>query len=144
MNKEREDSSERYEEIEKVNENLRSGSSLSVVIFIICFLFSVESTNDIESVREFYINVVNELNQQVSNMKAAYEQIDAEKQRLADELEKQAIEIDPEQSKQMIGMIIIFYKNHDDKRISVFRKSAIGCIETTISRGLFRIFVVYN
>jgi hypothetical protein len=143
MNKEREDSSERYEEIEKVNENLRSGSSLSVVISITCFLFSVESTNDIESVRQFYINVVNELNQQLSDMKAAYEQNDAEKQRLSDELKKQAIEIDPEQRKQMIGMIITFYRNLDDKWIC-FRKSARGCIETTISRGSFERFVVYN
>ena len=81
---------------------------------------------------------MNELNQQLFDLKGAYEELDAEKQRLNDELEKQTIEVDKNQAKQAIG-IVSFLSMHTIKIIEVlyFRKSTIRCIETTIQRGLF-------
>ena len=44
--------------------------------------FFLESSNNLESIRQSYMNTVNELNQELLAMKEAYEQLDAEKQRL--------------------------------------------------------------
>ena len=103
MNKEREDSKERHQEIEKTNEILHSGTCVSMIVLLTYFIFSLESKNELESVRQFYINVVNELNQQLFDLKGAYEELDAEKQRLGDELEKQAGEVERDQAKQATG-----------------------------------------
>ncbi len=46
---------------------------------------------------------MNELNQQLFDLKGAYEELDAEKQRLGEELEQQTIEVDQNQPKQTIG-----------------------------------------
>ncbi len=45
-------------------------------------------------------------------MKEAYEQLDAEKQHLTSELEKQSLQIDQEQVKQTIGMFSIYHTSH--------------------------------
>jgi hypothetical protein len=85
---------------------------------------------------------VNELNQQLFDLKGAYEELDAEKQRLGDELEKQASEVERDQAKQAIGKFLFFYAEHKDIKVVHFRKSTIRCIETTIQRGLYLHFVV--
>ncbi len=69
---------------------------------------SVESSNNLESIRQSYINAVNELNQELLAMKDAYDQIDAEKQDLINELEKRPVAVDQEQARQSIGMFSFF------------------------------------
>ena len=51
---------------------------------------------------------MNELNQQLFDLKGAYEELDAEKQRLSEELEQQTIEVDQNQPKQTIGKLPLF------------------------------------
>ncbi len=62
-----------------------------------------------ESIRQSYMNTVNELNQELLAMKEAYEQLDREKQGLIDELEKRPVEVDEEKAKQVTGTIPFFY-----------------------------------
>ena len=54
------------------------------------------------------MNTVNELNEKLLAMKEAYDQLDTQKQELADELEKQATAISQEKARQTIGMFITF------------------------------------
>ena len=58
---------------------------------------------NLESIRESYVNTVNELNQELQAIKEAYTQLDAEKQELANELEKQVSLVEQERYKQSIG-----------------------------------------
>jgi hypothetical protein len=70
-----------------------------------------------ESIRESFVNTINELNQELLVMKEAYDQLDVENQRLTNELEKQPTQVDQEQVKQSIGMFSILLH---DLRISHF------------------------
>ncbi|CAF0778122.1 unnamed protein product [Rotaria sordida] len=88
VTKEREDFTGKYQELEKQNDNLRS-----------------ELTNNMESIRESYVNTVNELNQELLIMKKQCEQFDAENQLLTNELEKQSIQIHEEQIEPTIEKI---------------------------------------
>ena len=54
-----------------------------------------------ESIRETFVNTINELNQELSVMKEAYDQLDNENQRLINELEKRPIPIDGESVKEV-------------------------------------------
>ncbi len=56
-----------------------------------CLFFFIESATNLETIKESYTNTVNELNQELLAMKEAYDQLDAEKQILMDELEKRPI-----------------------------------------------------
>jgi len=58
------------------------------------------------------MNTVNELNQELLVMKEAYEQLDAEKQVLIGQLEKQPVETDQEQARQTISMVLISCPSH--------------------------------
>ncbi|CAF1445487.1 unnamed protein product, partial [Rotaria sordida] len=88
VTKEREDFTGKYQELEKQNDNLRS-----------------ELTNNMESIRESYVNTVNELNQELLIMTKQCEQFDAENQLLTNELEKQSIQIHEEQIEPTIEKI---------------------------------------
>ncbi|CAF1012677.1 unnamed protein product [Rotaria sp. Silwood1] len=55
-----------------------------------------ESENNMESIRQSYINIVNELNQELLAMKEQCEQADAEKQLLTNQLENQSVTINQE------------------------------------------------
>ncbi len=70
---------------------------------------SIEPGDNLESIRQSYMNTVNELNQELLAMKEAYEQLDAEKQGLISELEKRSIGVDQEPVRQTIGMFSSFY-----------------------------------
>ncbi|CAF4691400.1 unnamed protein product, partial [Rotaria sp. Silwood2] len=69
----------------------------------------LESENNMESIRQSYINTVNELNEELLAMKEQYEQIDAEKQFLTNQLENQSIIInqdrDTEQTEKSLDTI---------------------------------------
>ncbi|CAF3671069.1 unnamed protein product [Adineta steineri] len=77
LNKERNESNQKYQTLEKLNDELRS-----------------ESTTNLESIRESYVNTIDELNKELNAMKEAYDRIDNEKQLLNDEIEKLKIEIE--------------------------------------------------
>ena len=51
----------------------------------------IESTTDLEAIKQSYINTIDELNQEILVLKEAYDQLDSEKQALLDELEKQPV-----------------------------------------------------
>ena len=71
-------------------------------------VFVVESVNSFESIRESYVNQVNELNEELLAMKEAYDQLDAEKQLLTNELEKRSIESGRDQVRPSIGMFCCY------------------------------------
>ncbi|CAF4306265.1 unnamed protein product, partial [Adineta steineri] len=74
MKRERKELNERYEALEKANNDLQT-----------------ESGNNMESIRQSYLNTVNELNQELLAMKEQYDQLDAEKHILNDKLENQSV-----------------------------------------------------
>jgi FtsZ-binding cell division protein ZapB len=69
---------------------------------------SVESYDNTESIKQSYINTVNELNQELLTMKEAYEQLDSEKQDLINELEKRPVKLDEEPIRETIGIFFLF------------------------------------
>jgi hypothetical protein len=81
--------------------------------------FASESGKNMESIRQSHINTVNELNQQLFGMKGAYEQLDVENQRLTNELEKLSVELNRDQSRQTIGMFILFYREYKEKKLAI-------------------------
>ncbi len=89
VTREREDFSEKYQALERANNNLRSDDNL-------------------ESIRQSYMNTVNELNQELLAMKEAYDQLDMEKQGLISELEKRPVEVDQDQVTRTTGMLSSF------------------------------------
>ncbi|CAF1318012.1 unnamed protein product [Rotaria sp. Silwood1] len=92
IKKEREYSNERYQALEKTNDQLR-----------------LESENNMESIRQSYINIVNELNQELLAMKEQCEQADVEKQLLTNQLENQSVtinqEYDIQQTEKSLGTV---------------------------------------
>ncbi|CAF5229220.1 unnamed protein product, partial [Rotaria magnacalcarata] len=86
---------EKCQTLEKQNEDLRS-----------------EFTNNIESIRESYVNTVNELNQELLVMKKQCEECDIQNQLLTDELEKRPLRSNEESVEPNIG--IYFVVNHTD------------------------------
>ncbi len=82
----------------------------------------VESGNNMESIRESYTNAVNELNQELLAMKEVYEQLDAEKQDLINELEKRPVTIAQEPLIETIGTFSSFYIGLSKMNLN-FRKS---------------------
>jgi hypothetical protein len=90
VTKEREDARQKYDALERTNNDLRS-------------------EDNIESIRESYMNTVNELNQELLAMKEAYDQLDNEKQFLVSELEKRSIEADRNELKPTTGMLCFSY-----------------------------------
>ncbi|CAF4111061.1 unnamed protein product, partial [Rotaria sordida] len=83
ISKEREDFNEKYQTLEKANDVLCS-----------------ESTSNLESIQQSYINTIDELNQELLVMKKQCEDLDTEKQVLSNELEKQSVEVDQNYPKQ--------------------------------------------
>ncbi|CAF4564525.1 unnamed protein product, partial [Rotaria sp. Silwood2] len=65
----------------------------------------LESTNDMESMRESYMNTINELNQELLAMRKQCEDLDAEKQFLINELEKGSVQVNQEQVERNIEKV---------------------------------------
>lgn len=80
---EREDAREKYQALERANND----------------------RENIEAVRQSYMNTVNELNQKLLTMKQAYDLIDNEKQVLVSELEQRAMDDDRNQIRRTTGML---------------------------------------
>lgn len=58
-----------------------------------------------ESIRQTFVNTVNELNQELLTLKEAYEQLAAEKQDLVTELEKRSADTEQNQARETIGRV---------------------------------------
>ncbi|CAF5226082.1 unnamed protein product, partial [Rotaria magnacalcarata] len=89
ISKEREAFNGKYEALEKVKENLE-----------------LESTTNLETIKDSYVNAIEELNQELVVTKSRCEQLDAEKQRLSDELERRTTEFDRDRSRQNVGKFL--------------------------------------
>ena len=111
VTKEREDFNDRYQTLEKTNIDLRLGSEILIFVYVYLFVSSLESNNNMESIRESFVNTINELNQELLVMKQAYNELDVENQRLTNELEKQPLQVDQQQVKQSVGMFSILLHN---------------------------------
>ena len=88
-----------------------------------------------ESIRQSYINTVNELNQELLAMKEAYEQLDNEKQNLVGELEKQM--------KSAIGMFSSFRNRLYDTRFCVLVKTPSAIIQQPFEQVSFQSVMQY-
>jgi molecular chaperone GrpE (heat shock protein) len=62
-----------------------------------------------ESIRQSYVNTVNELNQELLVIKEQCEQLDAEKEFLNRELEKRSADANQERVQQTIGKFLSSY-----------------------------------
>ncbi|CAF3726526.1 unnamed protein product [Rotaria magnacalcarata] len=88
ISKEREAFNGKYEALEKVKENLE-----------------LKSRTNLEAIKESYVNAIEELNQELVVTKSRCEQLDAEKQRLSDELERRTSEFDRDRSRQNVERV---------------------------------------
>jgi hypothetical protein len=103
---EREDFNDRFQAIEKAKDELRSGSFIFISSCLTYVIFFLESANNLEAIKQSYMNTVNELNQELLAMKEAYDQLDTEKQGLITELEKRLAQ---DQMTRTAGMFCSFY-----------------------------------
>ncbi|CAF2189339.1 unnamed protein product, partial [Rotaria magnacalcarata] len=88
ISKEREAFNEKYETLEKVKENLE-----------------LKSGTNLEAIKESYVNTIDEVNEELAVIKSRCEQLDAEKQRLSDELERRTTEFDRDRSRQNVERV---------------------------------------
>ncbi|CAF4655745.1 unnamed protein product, partial [Rotaria socialis] len=72
----------------------------------------LESGTNLETIKESYVNAINELNQELLAIKNQYEALDSEKQRLVDELGTRTVGLNPDQCKQNIERISSNLRQH--------------------------------
>jgi exonuclease VII small subunit len=73
--KEREDFTEQYRALEKVNDDLRSGKHfMNYRHYCLSIFYSVESATNLETIKESYMNTINELNQELLAMQERSQQ----------------------------------------------------------------------
>ncbi|CAF4270640.1 unnamed protein product, partial [Rotaria magnacalcarata] len=82
---ERQDFNQQYEALEKQNEDLRS-----------------ESTTNLETIKDSYVNAIDELNKELNSMKEQFELVAAEKQFLTSELVSRSMAVNGDQIKESI------------------------------------------
>lgn len=77
--------------------------------------FPIDSTNHLEATKQSYMNTIEELNQQLAEMKEAYNQLDTERENLLNELEKQSLVAEQNQTRPTAGIFLfhIIYFMHD-------------------------------
>ena len=85
VTQERDDFSEKYQALERANSNLQSDQHL-------------------QSIRQPYINTLDELNHELSAIKEAYDQLDQQNQLLTDQLDQRSLLNQPQHSMQTFGM----------------------------------------
>ena len=93
MVQERKDFSEKYQALERANNELQSDQYL-------------------QSVRQPCVNTIDELNQELSTIKEAYDQLDQQNKILNDQLEQQALQIPPQTSTRTFGIFLIPFARH--------------------------------
>ena len=63
----------------------------------------VESSNDPETTKQSYLNTIDQLNQQLVEMKEAHNQLDTERQHLFNELQRRSAEAEQDQIRRTTG-----------------------------------------
>ena len=124
--REHEDFDNRFQAMEKANEELRS---------------SIESTNTLEAIKQSHMETINALNEELSAIKEAYGQLDREKQGLIIELDKRPVQVDRDQITRSPGMVFFILYKIKMHFILFSRKTIIKSMERTIQRGLSRVIV---
>lgn len=90
---ERQDFNKKYQALEQANHELQSDQHL-------------------QSVRQPYMNTIDELNQELSTIKEAYDQLDQQNRMLTDQLEQQALQILPQTSTRTFGTCFTPFTGH--------------------------------
>ena len=107
LTQEREDFNDRFQAIERANDALRSG----IILFIspskvVDLRFIEEFTNALETAKQSSVNTIDQLNQEILEMKEAYNQLDTERGNLLDELQKQSIAAEQNQMRPITGIFL--------------------------------------
>ena len=137
ITKEREDFHGRLQTVERANDQLRSGSFLCILDVTIRLVdFLVDSHDILETTKQSYGNTIDELNQELLEMKEAYNQLDAERHNLLNELEKQSLAAEQDRIRRMTGKFFS-YISCEYVILDCFRESCITKhAKRTIQRGL--------
>ncbi|CAM4859045.1 unnamed protein product [Rotaria socialis] len=107
ISKERQAFNEKYETLEKAMENLQ-----------------LESGTNLETIKESYVNTIDELSQELAVIKSRCEQLDADKQRLSDELERRTVEFDRDRSRQNIERVSSNLLQQSFEEVPIHRSGA--------------------
>lgn len=106
ITEEREDFNDRLQAVERANDQLRSGNSLGILnLPIHVDYLLVASREALETTEHTYTNTIDELNQQLIEIKEAYNQLDAERQNLINELQKQSLAAEQDQIRRTTGKV---------------------------------------
>lgn len=81
----------------------------------------IESTIDLETVKQSYVNSIDQLSKELLNMKEQNEQLNTEKQLLNTQLENRSVDVDQEQDKQIEGSFHSFSYHLENKCFKIFR-----------------------
>jgi hypothetical protein len=101
---ERDNHTEKYQLLEKVNSDHRSGNNTSLASHdTIIFTSIVESATAMEAMQHSYINAINELSEESLGSKEAYAQLEAENQNLKSQLKQYNDHVQQEHVQQQIG-----------------------------------------
>lgn len=74
---------------------------------------SIGSTTDLEALKQSYMDMVNELNEELLTLKDAYQELDAEKQVLINKLEEQPAKTELPPANLSDEVCIILYRSFD-------------------------------
>lgn len=105
--KQKEESDQKYQQIDGTNGVLDSGNLIFVIDCFNNLFYCVEPSTYFITMQQSYIDTIDRLNQEISLLNTRYEELDAEKQSLTSELEKQSIK-NHEYTQQTIGMFASF------------------------------------
>ena len=83
ITKERQDFTQRYHTLEQLNHRQQSGNHSNTSSNLIVS-FCIESTNDIETIKQSYINTIDELSQQLANIRENNQQTNGSYKSLRD------------------------------------------------------------
>jgi hypothetical protein len=64
---------------------------------------------NLDAIKQSYMNTINDLNQELLEIKEAYDQLDREKQDLITELENRPVQVDQNQVTRTAGTFFSFY-----------------------------------
>lgn len=110
MEQERNNFNERHQTLEKELNDLRSGKIhfCFAVSSFTRYITSIESMTNLETIKESYVNAIDELNKELLTIKKQLDEVNVERQRLVDELDKQTSEIhQPSVTKSSLGMFSV-------------------------------------
>jgi len=123
MTKEREDFIGRYRELEKVNDDLSSGSVGKSVRFYLFFLSSVETASHMQSTEQPSIDTIDELTEELLNLRNQYEELEKINQQLL--LEKEDLNNQLSDRSIVVGHHSAFESNLDQNGTPIESKQEV-------------------